>query len=166
MALGFFLRGLNQGAWVYREVILHLDIPDPYFWDIILFFHVIPIMAAVGWRPDLTRNESRFQLSALNFLMLLVWWIFLYAFIVFPHQYVVLNVPAYEYHYEGLYQVENLLVLAVLGFAAVDEFGTLEATCTQVFSALLFCTPSGPIYWIMRLPQGPITRAVCWTFPW
>ena len=73
MALGFFLRGLNQGAWVYREVILHLDIPDPYFWDIILFFHVIPIMAAVGWRPDLTRNESRFQLSALNFLMLLVW---------------------------------------------------------------------------------------------
>jgi len=140
IALGFFLRGLNQGAWAYREVLLHLDIPDPYFWDIILFFHVIPIMAAVGWRPDLTRNESRFQLSALNFLMLLVWWIFLYAFIVFPHQYVVLNVSAYEYHYEGLYQVENLLVLAVLGFAVWTSSGGWRRLYANFLGALVLHT--------------------------
>src|SRR5271165_7124102 len=91
MALGFFLWCFNQAAWTYREVLLHTGIPVPFFADVVEFFHLLPIMAATGWRPDLTRDESRFQLGTLNLLMLLAWWVFLYAFIVGPHQYVVVN---------------------------------------------------------------------------
>ena len=54
------------------------------------------MIAAVAWRPDLRKKEGKVFLSLISFLMLLGWWIFLYAFIVFPHQYVVLNARLYN----------------------------------------------------------------------
>jgi signal transduction histidine kinase len=117
MALGFALWMVNQAAWSYHEIISRRAIPDPFLYDIILFFHTLPMVAAIGWRPDLLKKEGKVLLGLLHFAMLLGWWIFLYAFIVFPHQYVVLNVNAYNVCYDRLYGVENALMLAVLGIA-------------------------------------------------
>jgi signal transduction histidine kinase len=121
MSLGFALWSANQASWIYSELILHITIPDPYFFDIILFFHLVPMIAATGWRPDLGDKQSKFHLSTLNFLMLLGWWIFLYAFIVFPHQYIRLDLHQYNRYYDGLYLIENALWLAWLGFAALTS---------------------------------------------
>lgn len=123
MTLGFSLWAANQAAWVHSEIILHRQIPDPYFFDIILFFHIVPMIAATAWRPDLAKKEGRVRLSAVNFLMLFGWWIFLYAFIVFPHQYVVLNVNLYNIYYDRLYLLENALLIAVLGLSVLTSFG-------------------------------------------
>lgn len=117
MTLGFSLWASNWAAWCYLEIVLHREIPDPFFFDIILFFHVVPMIAAVAWRPDMAKTEGRIHLSLLNFLMLMGWWIFLYAFIVFPHQYVVLNIDRYNVYYDWLYLLEHLLLLAALGIA-------------------------------------------------
>ncbi len=171
MAFGFFLWSFNQAAWSYREGILHLAIPDPYFGDIVLFFHLVPIMAAIIWRPDLTRADSRFQLSTLNFLMLLVWWVFLYAFIVFPHQYVVLNVPAYDSHYETLYHLEKALLLAVLGFATWTSSGGWKRLYAHLLGAnILYAVCSYAMdraiitgkYYSGSLYDVPLLGAICW----
>jgi signal transduction histidine kinase len=171
MAFGFFLWSFNQAAWSYREGLLHLAIPDPYFADIVLFFHLVPIMAAIGWRPDLTRAESRSHLSTLNFLMLLVWWIFLYAFIVFPHQYVVLNVPAYDSYYENLYHLEKLLLLAVLGFAAWTSSGGWKRLYAHLLGANILYTAcsyaldraiNAGKYYSGSLYDVPLVGAICW----
>src|SRR3979409_1215663 len=42
LAFGFSLWSFNQGAWAVCEAILHQPVPDPYFADIILFFHLVP----------------------------------------------------------------------------------------------------------------------------
>src|ERR1700689_1494211 len=55
--------------------------------------------------------------------MLLGWWTFLYAFLVFPHQYIVLNVALYDAHYDLLYLFENALLVGVLGLAALTSSG-------------------------------------------
>lgn len=123
MAFGFALWACNQAAWSYFEMVQRRPIPDPSFFDIILFFHAVPMIAAVVWRPDTLKREGRIQLSVLNFLMLLGWWIFLYAFIVFPHQYVVLNIDLYNVYYDRLYLLQNALLLAVLGLAAWTSSG-------------------------------------------
>src|SRR5271169_3194005 len=39
MTLGFALWASNQVAWTYLEVLRHKPIPDPFVFDIILFFH-------------------------------------------------------------------------------------------------------------------------------
>jgi signal transduction histidine kinase len=121
MAFGFALWACNQAAWACSELIQRQPIPDPYFFDIILFFHVVPMIGAVAWRPDLKKEEGRIYLSLLNFLMLLGWWVFLYAFLVFPHQYVVLNVKRYDVLYDRLFLLENTVLLLVLGFGVLTS---------------------------------------------
>lgn len=123
MLLGLLLWTTNQIAWTLWEVVLQRPIPDPFFFDIILFFHTVPMIAAVAWRPDLLTRRGKILSSMLNFLMLFGWWIFFYAFIVFPHQYVVLDVRKYNVNYDGLYGIENALLLGVLIFAAASSSG-------------------------------------------
>ncbi|HLZ42292.1 MAG TPA: HAMP domain-containing sensor histidine kinase [Candidatus Sulfotelmatobacter sp.] len=118
MFLGFLLWAVNGAAWSVFEIVLHRPIPDPFVFDIVLFFHAVPMFAAVAWRPDLLSRDDKVRMGVLNFLMLLGWWIFLYAFLVFPHQYVVLNVPTYNLYYDHLYGLENGLLLLVLAIAA------------------------------------------------
>ncbi|HUO26251.1 MAG TPA: ATP-binding protein [Candidatus Aquilonibacter sp.] len=171
MALGFFLWSFNQGAWAYHEIVLHVPLPDPYFADIILFFHLVPMIAAVTFRPDRRKSAQRLDLSTLNFLTLLVWWMFLYAFLVFPHQYVLLNVPAYDRYYDVLYEVENVLLVVILGGAVWNSTGAwkrlylnfcvaaaLYAVSSQLFDEAVVRGTyySGSIY------DVPMTGAIVW----
>jgi signal transduction histidine kinase len=138
-ALAFALWASNQAAWVFREIIQQQPMPEPYFFDIILFVHVVPLIAAVAWRPDLPKKEGRVAFGAINFLMLLGWWIFLYAFIVFPHQYVVPNLRVYNIYYDWLYLVENALLLAVLTLAVLTCTGGWRRLYLHLLgSALLY----------------------------
>ena len=121
MTLGFALWTTNQLAWVIVETVWQRPIPDPFFFDIILFFHAVPMIAAVAWRPDLANKQGKILLSVLNFFMLCGWWVFLYAFIVFPHQYVVSNVGKYNTYYDALYAVENGLLVGVLILASITS---------------------------------------------
>ncbi|HEV3510065.1 MAG TPA: ATP-binding protein [Candidatus Sulfotelmatobacter sp.] len=123
MSVGFLLWAINGAAWAIWEIVLRRPIPDPFAYDIALFFHAVPMFAAVAWRPDLLSTQDKMRLCVLNFLMLLGWWIFLYAFIVFPHQYVVSNVPTYSVYYDRLYGLENGLLLAMLAIAAATASG-------------------------------------------
>lgn len=123
LGLGFLLWTTNQAAWTVWENVLHRPIPDPFVYDIVLFFHVVPLIAAVAWRPDFVKRDGKVLLGLLNFLMLFGWWVFLYAFIVFPHQYVVHNVHKYNSYYDGLYGIENAVLVAVLILAVLTSSG-------------------------------------------
>lgn len=121
MVLAFLLWISNQFAWTVLEVFQHRPIPDPFFFDVVLFFHTVPMIAAIAWRPDLLSKREKIVSSLLNFFMLFGWWIFLYAFIVFPHQYVILDLKKYNVYYDGLYAVENALLVGVLILAALTS---------------------------------------------
>ena len=118
MGAGCVLWAANQAAWVYCEVVLRTQLPDPWFMDVFLFLHLVPMIAAVGLRPHLAEGERKLHVGALDFLLLLVWWVFLYAFVVFPWQYVSLDVAAYHRNYSFLYVVESSVLVLMLGLAA------------------------------------------------
>jgi signal transduction histidine kinase len=120
--------------WTVYEVILRRTLPEPFVGDVILFVHVVPFMAAVAIRPHLS-EEKKLYFSTLNFLVLLVWWVFLYAYIVFPDEFVVLNVAVYSPHYDLLYLVENLALLGVLGILAWNTRGAWKAIYWNLFVA-------------------------------
>lgn len=171
MTLGFLLWATNQAGWTYWENILHHRVPDPFFFDIILFFHAVPMIAAVAWRPDLLRKEERVLPSMLSFLMLLGWWIFLYAYIVFPHQYVLLDVNAYNVWYDRLYGVQNLLLLVVLGLAAATSSGGWRRLYLHLLGAgllyainsqLLDRATADDTYYSGSLYDVPLIAAIAW----
>src|ERR1700736_5675861 len=134
MALGCLLWSADLALWTLYEVILRRAIPEPFIGDAVLFVHVVPFMAAVALRPH-QLEDRKLYFSTLNFLMLLVWWVFLYAFIVFPDEYVVLNVALYSPHYDLLYLVENLAFLGVLGMLAWNTRGAWREVYRNLFVA-------------------------------
>jgi signal transduction histidine kinase len=118
MGAGCVLWTFTQAAWVYFEVWRRTTFPDPSAVDLFLFLHLVPMIAAVGLRPHRIEGEQKFRVGTLDFLLLLVWWVFLYAFIVFPSQYVSPNVAAYDKSFGPLYSVESGMLVIVLGIAA------------------------------------------------
>lgn len=170
MGAGFFLWALNQVAWIYLDV-HHRVMPSPYFSDMILFFHLVPMIAATAWRPDQLRAESRHQLSTLHFLMLLGWWVFLYAFLVFPHEYVVLNVAAYNRDYDLLYDLESVVLLVLLAFAACTSSGAWKRVYLNLLAAgVLYGVGSQTLsramlrktYYSGSLYDVPLMAAILW----
>jgi len=171
MALGFVLWSLNQVGWAYYEIVLRQDLPDPSIFDVVLFFHVVPMIAAVAWRPDWLKKDGRVYMTALNFLMLLGWWVLLYAFLVFPHEYVVWNAAFDALWYDVLYQMENGLLSVVLILAMLTSsagwrklYGNLLAA--EVFysvgSRLLDRAISHHAYYSGSLYDLPWVGAVLW----
>lgn len=170
MAGGCLLWSANLALWTLYEVIWHRTIPDPFIGDVILFVHVVPFMAAVALRPHQSK-EKKLYFSTLNFLMLLVWWVFLYAFIVFPDEYVVLNVSVYSPHYDLLYLVENLAFLVVLGLLAWKSLGAWREIYWNFFVASgLYAVSSLALnmaiargqYHTGSLYDIPFIASVCW----
>src|SRR5678815_1149987 len=135
LALGCILWTINTALWTYYEVILRQQLPEPCIGDVILFVHIATFMAAVALRPHRARKDRKILLDTLNFLMLLIWWIFLYAFIVFPDQYVSLNVSVYSHNYDLLYLLENLAFVSLLGMVASSTQGNWRRVYWNLFIA-------------------------------
>jgi signal transduction histidine kinase len=133
LAAGCFMWAINWWSWTWFEVFLRRDVPDPYFADVILFIHIVPFMAAAAMRPHRPSKDRKVLLDALNFGMLLVCWIFLYMFIVFPDEYVQLNLHVYSKNYDLLYLLENLVLVFVLGIMASSTTGNWRRIYWSLF---------------------------------
>ena len=118
MASGCVLWASHQAAYSYYEVVRQANLPDPWFMDVMLFLHPIPMIAAVGLHRYRTEGGQKFRIGTLDFFQLLAWWVFLYAFIVFPSQYVSVNVAVYDINYNVLYTVDCAVLVLALGVAA------------------------------------------------
>src|SRR5437667_47084 len=73
IAAGSFMSTANLGLWTLYEVVLRRPLPDPFIGDVILFLHIVPLMAAVALRPHRRPVQFRHYFIPLTFLMLLVW---------------------------------------------------------------------------------------------
>lgn len=171
IAISCLLWTANQALWTYYEVVLRRDLPDPFVGDVILFIHIVPVMAAVALRPHRPQGDGKLYFSTLNFLMLLMWWVFLYAFIVFPDEYVVTNVRVYSRNYDFLYLLENLVLLAVLGISAIRASGAWKRIYWNLFIAFgiyAFCSESMNAaiargqYYSGSIYDVPFVVSVCW----
>jgi signal transduction histidine kinase len=119
MTLGVGLWFAYQALWNYFEIWLHTDVPDLFLIDIILFLHLVPMMAAVALQPQHKADERTTRFGTLDFSLLLIWWIFLYLFAVIPWQYVSPDRAAYNQNLNALYLVEKIVLLGGLAISWV-----------------------------------------------
>src|SRR5439155_6359458 len=57
IAAGSFMSTANLGLWALYEVVLRRPLPEPFIGDVILFLHIVPLMAAVALRPHRLPEE-------------------------------------------------------------------------------------------------------------
>ncbi len=108
MSLGLGMWLASQVGWTYFEVFLRHEAPNPFAGDVILFLHVVPMMAAVALQPHAQQDDRAIRVDTLDFTLLLTWWLFLYLYLVIPWQYVHPAEIVYGRSFDLLYVSEEL----------------------------------------------------------
>ena len=80
-----------QAMWMYFDLVLRKEVPNLFGGDILLFLSNIPFLAALLLQPHLDPVKGHKSKGTVDFLLLLLWWLYLYLFFVIPWQYVVVD---------------------------------------------------------------------------
>lgn len=143
MGLGLAIWLASQVMWTYFEVYLRHEAPNPFSGDVILFLHVVPMMAAVAIQPHQRQEDHAFRARTLDFVLLLTWWLFLYLFVVIPWQYVELSEAVYGRSFDLLYFSEELVLAGGLLLVRRRSRGIWRSIYLQLFGAtMLYCIAS------------------------
>src|SRR5258706_608387 len=113
---GMFFWLCYQGMWNYFEVFKRQEVPNPFTGDIVLFLHLVPMMAGLALLPHLDEDERDARIRTLDFALLLIWWVFLYVYAVIPWQTVHVNEIAYSNNFNSTYLTEKMVLLVALVF--------------------------------------------------
>jgi hypothetical protein len=124
-----------QAMWNYFEVFKRQDVPNPFIGDIVLFLHLVPMMAGFALLPHLEEDERDARIRTLDFALLLIWWVFLYVYLVIPWQTVHVNEPAYSYNFNITYLTEKLVLLVALGLLTYHAQGGWRFLYAQLLGA-------------------------------
>ncbi len=135
LAASAVMVGCNLGAWLYYEVFAGREPPDPFWADIPIFLQPVPMMAAAAMRPGSRQREQKFYLTTLNFLILLLWWVCVYMFLVYPNEYILPNKVIFNSYYYSLYVLEFSVLLGVLGSMALVAQGAWRKIYWHLFFA-------------------------------
>jgi signal transduction histidine kinase len=135
MAAGAAMVASNFVAWFYYEVVAGRSPPDPFWADIPLFLQPVPMMAAAALRPGSRQQEQKFHLSSLNFLILLLWWIYVYLFLIYPNEFIFPNKAFFDRYYYVLFVLEFAVLQAVLGGMAIVAKGAWRKIYWHLFFA-------------------------------
>ena len=160
-----------QVLWTYFEVFLRQEVPNPFVGDVVLFLHVVPMMAALVVQPHIQRNEHSLRLVSLDFFLLLTWWLYLYLFIVIPWQYVSPNEAVYGHSFDLLYACEQIVLIVGIGLVWRRSHGFWHTIYAQLFKAAAFYSAGSMLagvaidshrYYTGSLYDVPLVAAMAW----
>jgi len=161
----------SQLLWTYFEVFLRQEAPNPFVGDVVLFLHIVPMMAAVALQPHVQQDDRALRVGSLDFLLLLTCWLYLYLFIVIPWQYIHPIVATYGRSFDVLYACEQLVLVFALLLVWRRSIGSWRTIYAQLFgAALLYCVGSivaseaidFNVYYTGSLLDVPLVAAMAW----
>lgn len=171
MSLGTGMWLASQVMWTYVEVYLRHEAPNPFVGDVILFLHIVPMMAAIAVQPHVEQDNRTSRVGTLDFVLLLTWWLFLYLFVVIPWQYVNPVESVYGRSFDLLYVSEELVLAAGLILVWHRSQGIWRNIYFHLFgAALLYCLASFVaseaidlhVYYTGSLFDVPLVAAMLW----
>ena len=171
MALGCGMWLCTHALWTYFEVFLRQEVPNPFVGDVVLFLHVVPMMAALAVQPHLRRKGQTLRLVSLDFCLLLTWWLYLYLFIVIPWQYVSPDEVVYGRSFDLLYACEQVVLMVGVGLVWRRSQGYWHKIYGQLFRAALLYSVGSILagiaidfhqYYTGSLFDVPLVAAMAW----
>jgi signal transduction histidine kinase len=135
LAMGCTLWMIGMFQWTYFEVYLHKSVPELYAGDIVFFIRGIPVIAALALRPHRRRGELRLRFGYLDFVLLLTWWVYLYFFVVLPWMYATPSVGQYNFNFNLLANIQNMLIVCGFGAFWLRSSGAWRLVYANLFGA-------------------------------
>src|SRR6266853_1450907 len=163
LAMSCTLWMIGQFEWTYYELYLHRPLPEMYAGDILFFLRGIPMMAALALRPHLKRGEIQLRFGYLDFVLLLIWWTFLYAFVVLPWLYATPALGQYNHTFNIITNIQNMVIvigwailwLALAGAIAYQNQAKLDAPSENAYNSDPD-SPSDESVWPARLAMAAV----------
>ena len=137
-AAGWAIALVNQCWWMYYDLVLQKPLPKLFDGDVLLILPGALMLSGLLLRPHLQQSEQTSRLGMLDFVLLMLWWVYMYVYLVMCWQYVSPNEDLYNRNYDGLYAIEALVVLAVLGVLIKRSAGTWRSFYALILGAVLF----------------------------
>jgi signal transduction histidine kinase len=123
MSIGFSLWFADLGLWAYYEVLARTGVPHLTIGDTLLFLHLVPIVAALGVRPERARDPMGRQRTWLDLAVLLTYWLYFYALMVMPYEFVNPDLPAYNFNFDLVDKVGHWTLMVALAVAFIRSRG-------------------------------------------
>ena len=174
MTAGCGLWLLATLLWTCFEVVLRQEAPNPFVGDVILFIHIVPMMAALALRPHIEREHRHIVFGSLDLVLLLLWWLYLYLFTVIPWQYVDPVVAVYGYNFNLLYLAESLVFIVGLAVLVLSTSGGWRRFYAHLCGAAVLYAASSQFasvaidqgrYYTGSIYDVPLITAMGW-FTW
>lgn len=137
-AVGWAVSLINQLWWMEYDVILRKQVPMLFAGDVLLFLPGMMMLAGFLLRPHVEHSRSSARLGAIDFLLLMVWWVFFYAYLVTCWQYVSPNEALYNRNYDRLYLTEIVVLVSVLIHLIRHSTGSWRRFYVLYTGAILF----------------------------
>jgi hypothetical protein len=160
-----------QGMWIYFEVVKRQEVPEPFSGDVVLFLHLVPMMAALAVFPHLRDDERDARIRMLDLSLLLTWWVFLYVYVVIPWQTVQVDQGIYGANFNLVYLTEKVVLLVALAILAYTAHGGWRHLYGQLLGAsALYASGSyvanwaiaRQIYYSGSIYDIPLTISIAW----
>ncbi len=171
MSAGMVLWLTYQGMWNYFEVVRGVDVPNPFLGDVVLFMHLVPMIAALAILPHLRDEDRNEKIRLLDFALLLTWWIFVYVYSVIPWLVVEVNESAYSVNYNLAYLVEKIVLLGALSVLVYTADGGWRKLYAQLLgagalyaSSSYFCNwaIAHKVYYSGSIYDVPLAASMAW----
>jgi len=171
MSAGMLFWLSYQGMWNYFEVIKRQEVPDPFLGDIVLFLHLVPMIAALAVLPHLHEDERDERVRMLDFTLLLTWWVFIYVYTVIPWQTVQVDEATYNSNLNLSYLIEKLLLLTALAILAYTAQGGWRQLYGQLLGASALYASSSyvatwaighQLYYTGSVYDVPLILSIAW----
>jgi PAS domain S-box-containing protein len=174
LAIAYGLWSFDQGILIYYDLILHIDAPDNSIADPVLFLHIVPLMAAAATLPSRRAAGRGHYRVILDSLALLLFWGLLYAYVVFPYEYLSQNSARYSVRFDALYLIENWVLVLAVGILSLRVHAPWKAIYLHLLGASTLYALSSAFanlaidsggYLNGKLYGLGLLSAVCW-FVW
>ncbi len=171
MSMGMLFWLAYQGMWNYFEVFKRQDVPNPFLGDVVLFLHLVPMIAALAVLPHLHEEERDERVRMLDFALLLTWWVFIYVYAVIPWQTVEVDASTYSANFNFAYLTEKLVLLGALIILAYTATAGWRRLYVQLLGASTLYASSSYIansaiahhlYYSGSLYDIPLTVSIAW----
>lgn len=113
-AAGWTLWFSDQVSWIVFDLVLKKKVPTMYPADALLFLAGAPMIAGLLLRPHRQASDRATRLGLLDFLLLLLWWLYVYVSFVVCWQYVSPNEDAYNRNFDVLSGIATVLFAVIL----------------------------------------------------
>ena len=111
MAAGLFQMLLSEAYWFYYDSLRRYSTPSPVIGDTLFLLAHVFFLSAFALRPHSASAGGDMRLRHLDFALLTLWWLALYAYFALPWQIVVQDFSNYNPAHYRLDLIQHLMII-------------------------------------------------------